>query len=80
VDLVIGPTAVLAQHEAPKTDKRFNVMASAENNWDVFQHVEESAKKLNPFVGLMPVPAKRVSSSSCRRDLRIPSSSLTLSI
>jgi hypothetical protein len=58
-DLVIGPySGPLAQHESPKTDKRFNVMESAENNWDVFQHVEESAKKLGiPFVGLMPSPS-----------------------
>jgi acyl-CoA synthetase (AMP-forming)/AMP-acid ligase II/acetyltransferase-like isoleucine patch superfamily enzyme len=59
-DLVIGPySGPLTQHEAPKTDKRFNVMESAENNWDVFQHVEESAKKLGiPFVGLMPSPGE----------------------
>jgi acyl-coenzyme A synthetase/AMP-(fatty) acid ligase len=55
----------------PKTDKRFNVMESAENSWDVFQHVEERQEVEIPFVGLMPSPAKRVSSSSCRRD-RIP--------
>jgi acyl-CoA synthetase (AMP-forming)/AMP-acid ligase II len=59
-DLVIGPySGPLARQESSKTDSRFNVMASADNNWDVFQHVEESAKKLGiPFVGLMPSPGE----------------------
>jgi hypothetical protein len=43
-------------------------MESAENNWDVFQHVEESAKFEFLLSVSCLVPAKRVSSSSCRRD------------
>jgi len=59
-DLVIGPySGALAPSLGQETaDDRFHVLSgSPKNDWTVFRHVEDSAKRLGiPFVGLLPSP------------------------
>jgi acyl-coenzyme A synthetase/AMP-(fatty) acid ligase len=58
-DLVIGPYSGAIVHSSHQADDRFHVLSGSKNDWTVFQHVEDSAKRLGiPFVGLVPSPSE----------------------